>query len=131
MARGLNKVQIIGRLGRDPEMKYTPKGSAVTTFSVATSRQYKNAAGEKVEDTEWFNCEAWSKLAEIVNQFGRKGQLVYCEGRQKTDKYEKDGATVYRVKMVCDTVNFLDNKGEGSAEVVEEEVVEGEQVTFA
>ena len=90
MSRGLNKVMIIGHLGRDPEMRYTPSGRPITTFSVATSRKWNTSEGEKRSDTEWFNIVAWGSLAEICNQYLSKGQLVYIEGRLQTRKWEDD-----------------------------------------
>jgi single-strand DNA-binding protein len=88
MSRGLNKVMIIGHLGRDPEMRYTPSGRPVTTFSVATSRTWHSADGERHEETEWFNVVAWGGLAEICNQHLRKGQQVYVEGRLQTRRWD-------------------------------------------
>lgn len=88
MSRDLNKVMIIGRLGRDPEMRYTPSGRPVTTFSVATSRNWTTVEGEKRTETEWFNVVAWSGLAEICNQFLAKGRQVYVEGRLQTRRWE-------------------------------------------
>jgi single-strand DNA-binding protein len=88
MSRGLNKVMIIGNLGRDPEMRYTPSGRPVTTFSVATSRTWNTADGEKRVETEWFNVVAWSNLAEICKQYLSKGQQVYIEGRLQTRQWE-------------------------------------------
>ena len=79
----MHKITIIGHLGRDPEMKYTPDGQAVTTFSVAFSRKYKTAEGEPREETEWFNVSAWGKLAEVCNEYLTKGKQVYVEGRLK------------------------------------------------
>jgi len=90
MSRGLNKVMVIGRLGRDPEMRYTPSGRPVTTFSVATSRSWNTADGERRTETEWFNIVAWSSLAEICNQYLVKGQQVYIEGRLQTRHWEDD-----------------------------------------
>lgn len=90
MSRGLNKVMIIGRLGRDPEMRYTPSGRPITTFSVATSRKWNTSEGEKRSETEWFNVVAWGSLAEICNQYLTKGQQVYIEGRLQTRKWEDD-----------------------------------------
>jgi single-strand DNA-binding protein len=90
MSRGLNKVQIIGHLGRDPEMRYTPSGRPVTSFSTATSRSWKSSAGETRTETEWFNIVAWGSLAEICNQYLKKGQQVYIEGRLQTRKWEDD-----------------------------------------
>ncbi len=90
MSRGLNKVMIIGHLGRDPEMRYTPSGRPVTTFSVATSRNWTTAEGERRSETEWFNIVAWSSLAEICNQYLKKGQQVYIEGRLQTRRWEDE-----------------------------------------
>jgi len=86
--RGLNKVMIIGYLGRDPEMRYTPAGRPVTSFSVATTRGWTNSNGERREETEWFNVVAWGNLAEICKQRLRKGQQVYIEGRLQTRGWE-------------------------------------------
>ncbi len=88
MSRGLNKVMIIGRLGRDPEMRYTPSGRPVATFSLATSRTWNTSEGEKRTDTEWFNVVAWGGLAEICKQFLTKGQQVYVEGRLQTRHWD-------------------------------------------
>ena len=90
MSRGLNKVMIIGHLGRDPEMRYTPSGRPVTTFSVATSRSWNTADGEKRSETEWFNVVSWGSLAEICKQYLKKGPQVYIEGRLQTRKWEDD-----------------------------------------
>jgi single-strand DNA-binding protein len=88
MSRGLNKVMLIGRLGRDPEMRYTPSGRPVATFSLATSRTWNTSEGEKRTDTEWFNVVAWGGLAEICKQFLTKGQQVYVEGRLQTRHWD-------------------------------------------
>jgi len=88
MSRGLNKVMLIGNLGRDPEMRYTPSGRPVTTYSVASSRSWKTADGETRSETEWFNIVAWGSLAEICNQYLQKGQQVYIEGRLQTRRWE-------------------------------------------
>jgi single-strand DNA-binding protein len=88
MTRGLNKVMIIGRLGRDPEMRYTPSGKPVTTFSVATSRTWNSSNGERHTETEWFNVVAWGNLAEICKQYLSKGQQVYVEGRLQTRHWD-------------------------------------------
>lgn len=90
MSRGLNKVTIIGHLGRDPEMRYTPSGRPVTTFSVATSRSWNTSDGERRSDTEWFNVVSWGSLAEICKQYLSKGQQVYIEGRLQTRRWEDD-----------------------------------------
>jgi single-strand DNA-binding protein len=88
MSRGLNKVMIIGRLGRDPEMRYTPSGRPVTTFNVATTRSWNSSDGERHAETEWFNVVAWGSLAEICKQHLVKGQQVYIEGRLQTRVWE-------------------------------------------
>ncbi|TAK11670.1 MAG: single-stranded DNA-binding protein [Anaerolineae bacterium] len=90
MSRGLNKVMIIGHLGRDPEMRYTPSGRPVTTFSVATTRNWKTAEGERRESTEWFNIVAWGSLAEICKEHLVKGQQVYIDGRLQTRRWDDD-----------------------------------------
>jgi len=97
----MHKITIIGHLGRDPEMKYTPDGQAVTTFSVASSRKYKTVAGEQREETEWFNCSAWGKLADVCNQYLTKGKQVYVEGRLKTRTYQTQaGETRFSIDVV-------------------------------
>lgn len=88
MSRGLNKVMIIGHLGRDPEMRYTPSGRPVTTFNVATTRTWNSSDGERHTETEWFNVVAWGSLAEICKQHLVKNQQVYIEGRLQTRKWE-------------------------------------------
>ncbi len=90
MSRGLNKVMIIGNLGRDPEMRYTPSGRPVTTFSVAASRGWTTAEGERRNETDWFNIVAWGSLAEICSQYLKKGQQVYVEGRLQTRHWEDE-----------------------------------------
>lgn len=88
MTRGLNKVMIIGHLGRDPEMRFTPSGKPVTTFTVATNRTWNSSDGEKHSETEWFNVVAWGNLAEICKQYLAKSQQVYIEGRLQTRRWE-------------------------------------------
>ncbi|RMF43549.1 MAG: single-stranded DNA-binding protein, partial [Anaerolineae bacterium] len=97
----LNRVQLIGYLGRDPEMRYTPTGKPYTTFSVAVTRRWKGSSGEQKEATDWFNIEAWGRLAEICNQYLSKGRLVFIEGRLHTDRYEQDGQTRYFTKVIA------------------------------
>lgn len=112
MARGLNKVMIIGNLGRDPEMRYTPSGKPVTSFSVAVSRSYMKAEGERTEVTDWFNVVAWGRLAEICSQYLTKGSTVYVEGRLETRSWEGDnGQKHYRTELVANDVNILERKG--------------------
>lgn len=123
---GLNRVQIIGRLGKDPETRYTPKGNAVCSFSVAVGRRWKSD-GETKEATDWFNIETWGKLGEICQQYLSKGRLVFVEGRLQTDRYEQDGETQYFTKVVASQMQMLDRKPEEpdvAASDVEEEQAE-------
>lgn len=112
MANGLNKVMIIGRLGADPEMRFTGQGTAVTRMSVAVSRRWRDTAtGENQEHTEWFRVVAWDKLAELCNEYLSKGRLIYVEGRLQTRSWE-DAATGerrYATEVVAEEVVFLDS----------------------
>lgn len=109
MARGLNKVMIIGNLGRDPELRYTPNGTPVASFSVAVGRQWTTASGERREATEWFNVVAWRELAEICSQMLSKGKLVYVEGSLQTRSWEDaNGQRSYRVELVAEQMTLLD-----------------------
>jgi len=114
----LNRVQLIGRLGKDPESKFTPAGKQVSHFSVAVSERWKSRDGETKEYTEWVNVEAWGRLGEVCQEYLKKGSLAYIEGRLKTDKYEDKGETKYFTKVVAQVVQFLsDNRtGEGLVE---------------
>lgn len=116
MSRGLNKVMIIGHLGRDPEMRYTPSGRPVTTFSVATSRSWSTTDGERHQETEWFNVVAWGNLAEICKQYLNKGQQVYIEGRLQTRKWEdKEGNKHTSVEIVANEMMILGDRRENSS----------------
>ena len=107
----LNKAMIIGNLGRDPEMRYTPNGQAVTQFTVAVNRNYKDASGEWKEETEWFRVVAWGPLAERTAEYLRKGRKVYVEGRLQTRSWEdKDGQKRYTTELVASTVTALDSR---------------------
>ena len=118
----LNRVQLIGRLGKDPESHSTPTGKKVANFSLAVSRRWKSAEGENKEATEWVNVEAWGRVGEICQQYLHKGSLVYLEGRLQTDKYEdKGGETKYYTKVVALSMQMLDRKPEDeSAAMIEE-----------
>jgi len=108
MSRGLNKVMIIGRLGRDPEMRYTPSGRPVTNFSVATSRSWNTSDGERRTETEWFNIVAWGSLAEICNQYLIKGQQVYIEGRLQSRAWEDtEGKRHTSVEIIANEMIML------------------------
>ena len=122
MSRGLNKVMIIGHLGRDPEMRYTPSGKPVTTFNVATDRSWNTSKGERRKETEWFNVVAWSSLAEICNQFLQKGKRVYIEGRLQTRHWEdKEGTHHSSVEIVANEMIILDNRRQDSETLQDED----------
>ena len=113
MARGLNKVLIIGSVGRDPEMRYTPSGRPVTTFSVGTSRAWTTADGERRTETEWFNVVAWSSLAEICKQYLTKDRLVYIEGRLQTRHWEdQEGNKHTATEIVASEMIVLEERRE-------------------
>ncbi len=118
----LNRVQLIGRLGKDPESKYTPTGKKVTHFSLAVSNHWKDKNGETKESTEWVNIEAWERLGEVCQEYLKKGSLVFLEGRLKTDKYEDNGETKYFTKVVIQSLEFLDKRpAEEPARITTEE----------
>ncbi len=106
----LNRVQLIGRLGKDPESKFTPTGKKVAHFSLAVSNRWKDKSGETKESTEWVNIEAWGRLGEVCQEYLKKGSLVFLEGRLQTDKYEDKGETKYYTKIVAQTLQFLDKR---------------------
>lgn len=111
MSRGLNKVMIIGHLGKDPEMRYTPSGRPVTTFTMAVSRTWNSADGERHNETEWFNIVAWGNLAEICKQYLTKGQQVYIEGRLQTRRWEdKEGQKHTSVEVVANEMMMLGDR---------------------
>jgi len=108
MAISLNKVMIIGNVGRDPEMRYTPDGKANAKFSVAVSRAWTNQEGERKEETEWFNIVAWDKLAEICGEYVKKGQKIYVEGRLQTRTWEgQDGLKHKTTDLIARDVVFM------------------------
>ncbi len=120
----VNKMIAIGNLGSEPEMRFTPNGRPVTSFSVATNRRYTTSEGERREETEWFTVVAWGRLAEQCNQFLTKGRLVYVEGRLRMHTWEsQDGQRRYRNEIVADRVSFLDRQA--VAPLPEEKVEEG------
>lgn len=122
MPSSLNKVMVIGNVGRDPEMRYTPDGSAVTSFSVAATDHWTTKAGDRQERTEWFNVVAWNKLAEICAEYIRKGMCVYIDGRLQTREWEaSDGQPRKRVEVVASTMIMLSGKAQ-TEEVEEDEL---------
>jgi single-strand DNA-binding protein len=115
MAGSLNKVILIGRLGRDPEMRYTPSGQPVANFSIATDESYKDKQGQKVEKSEWHRIVVWGKQAEFCGNYLSKGRLVYIEGKLETRKWtDKDGAEKYTTEIKADRVMGMDSKPEGA-----------------
>ena len=117
----LNKVMIIGNLGSEPEMRFTPSGRPVTSFRVATNRVYTTPEGERKEETEWFTVVAWNKLAEQCNQFLTKGRLIYAEGRLRTHAWDsQDGQKHYRTELIANRVTFLGKQAAPPEERIEE-----------
>lgn len=113
MARGVNKVTLIGNLGQDPEMRYTGGGTAVCNMRLATNESYKNAEGEFVEKVEWHSIVAWGKLAEICNEYLKKGSQAYFEGSLQTRSYEdKDGTTKYVTEIKAREMLMLGGRGD-------------------
>ena len=110
MSRTLNKVSLIGRLGKDPEMRYTASGAAVTTFTLATNRMTKAGDGTAQEETDWHTIVAWDKLAETCNQYLTKGRQVYIEGRLQTRTWEQDGQKRYKTEVIAHEMLILDSK---------------------
>ena len=111
----LNKVMLVGRLGKDPETRYTVSGMAVCSFSMATDQKWTDKAGVKQEKTEWHRVKAWSKLAELCQQYLSKGRQVYVEGRLETNEWtDKAGVKRYTTEIVADEVVFLDGKRDGA-----------------
>src|SRR5512137_1025149 len=110
----LNKVMLIGNLGKDPEVRYTASGAAVASFSIATSDKIKNKNGEWEDKTEWHNIVLWNKLAEIAKEYLTKGKTVYIEGRLQTRKWQdRDGKDRYTTEIVGEKMQMLSTKGEG------------------
>lgn len=113
MARDLNKVQLTGYLGADPEMRYTTNGNAITTFRVASGRQWTDRDGRRHEETEWFRVAAWDKLGEVCNEYLTKGTRVYVEGRLQTRKYtDRDGVERYSTEVIAQDMIILSPKGD-------------------
>ena len=117
MARGVNKVILLGNLGKDPELSYLPSGQSVAKFSLATSRKYKDKTGELKEETEWHNIVAWGKLGEISAQYLKKGRQAYVEGRISSRKWEdREGKQRTSFEIVADEVVLLGGRGEEGGE---------------
>ena len=128
MSRGLNKVMIIGHLGRDPEMRYTPSGKPVTTFPVATSRTWNTSDGERHSETEWFNVVSWGNLAEICKQYLLKGQQVYIEGRLQTRRWDDTEGTKHTsVEIVASEMMILGERRDNNQNNAPVEAAEAEE----
>lgn len=117
----LNRVQLIGRLGRDPEVRHTPSGKKVTSFSLAVDRRWRSSEGEIKDATDWFQIVAWGRLGEICSQYLSKGRLVYIEGRLQTDRYEHQGETRYFTRVIAAQMQMLDRKHDEEEAVLEED----------
>ncbi len=131
---GINKVILVGRLGSDPEVRYTPDGTAVANFSIATSDEWTDkATGEKKERTEWHRVVAWRKLGEICGEYLSKGRQVYVEGKLQTRSWEKDGVTRYSTEIIASDVQFLGGRNAAdsyrSSESAPSQGYEGPQLT--
>lgn len=118
MARGINKVILVGNLTKDPDMRYMPDGSALAGFGVATSESWKGKDGEKQERTEFHNCTAFKKLAEIIGEYAKKGQQVYIEGKLHTEKYKdkQTGVDKYSTKIIVNDFQMLGGRSEAKPE---------------
>ena len=106
----LNRVQLIGNLGKDPETRQTTTGKKVTSFSIAVNRRWHAEDGQPKEATDWFNVDAWGRLGEICQKYLSKGRLVFVEGRLQTNRYEQDGETRYFTRVVAGQMQILDHK---------------------
>jgi len=113
---GINKVILVGRLGKDPEIRYTPDGTAVANFSIATSDEWKDKnSGEKKERTEWHRIVAWRRLGELCGEYLSKGRQVYVEGKIQTRSWEQDGVTRYSTEIVATDIQFLGGRDSGDS----------------
>ncbi len=118
MAKDLNRVELLGRLGADPELRLTDRGSALATFNLATSRRWKDAAGEDQEETEWSRCVAWGRLGEICGQYLRKGSRVYLDGRLRTRRWEDDHGTAhFTTEIILEEMILLDARNPDASAV--------------
>jgi single-strand DNA-binding protein len=122
----VNKVILVGNVGRDPEVRHLDKGVAVARFSLATTENYTSKTGEKVSNTEWHNIVAWRQLAELSEKYIKKGSQLYIEGRLRTRDYEKDGVKHYATEINADSIQLLGRR-EGQAEISGQPLVNAEQ----
>ena len=110
----LNRVTLIGNVGKDPEIKTFASGNKVASITLATTERYKDRNGEQKEDTEWHSVQAFGKLADVVERFVHKGSLLYLDGKIRTRSYEADGRTVYRTEILADHIQMLDRREQGN-----------------
>jgi single-strand DNA-binding protein len=115
-SRGVNKVILVGSVGKDPESKVMPNGNAVVNFSLATSESWKDKSGQQQESVEWSRCVCFGKLAEIIAQYVKKGSKLYLEGSLKTRSWEKDGVKQYATEIVINEMQMLDGKPQESSQ---------------
>lgn len=111
----MNKAMVIGYVGKDPELRYTPGGDAVANFSIASSERWTDKDGQKQERTEWHNCVVWRKGAELINRYVAKGHRIYVEGKLQTRSWEKDGVKRYSTEIVVEKFEFLQSKSDQTA----------------
>jgi single-strand DNA-binding protein len=124
----LNNVQIIGRLGKDPEKRTSKSGTTYAIYPVAVDHLWKNRDGESKRETDWFNVEAWGKLGEICLSYLTKGRLVYIEGQLRTNRYEHEGETRYFTKVIARKMQMLDKQPRDTEEPEADQVIEDENV---
>ena len=114
MSNDLNYCSFIGRLGRDPEIKYIQDGTAIANFSIAVGESYKDRSGQKIDKTEWIRCVAWRKLAEIIGEYLKKGSQIFISGKFTTRTWEKEGVKQYTTEIVVNNMQMLGDKGRSS-----------------
>jgi len=124
MKRGVNKVILVGSVGKDPESKVMPNGNAVVNFSLATSESWKDKSGQQQESVEWSRCVCFGKLAEIIAQYVKKGSKLYLEGSLKTRSWEKDGVKQYATEIVISEMQMLDGKPAESSQPIQNRAVQ-------
>jgi len=117
----LNRVQLIGNLGKAPETRFTITGKKVTSFNIAVNRRWRSSEGEPKETTDWFNIEAWGRLGEVCQEYLHKGSLVYIEGRLRTSRYEQEGETRHFTRIVASQMQMLDRPPDQEEPVLEQE----------
>ncbi|MDG1725187.1 MAG: single-stranded DNA-binding protein [Bacteroidia bacterium] len=123
----INKVTLIGHLGKDPEVKYLDKDRVVANLTIATNERYNDRNGNRVETTEWHNLEMWDGLAKVAEKYLKKGSLVYVEGKLKTEEWEKDGVKRYTTRIRVTTMNMMDRASNNSTDTTSPQSKESNQ----